>query len=170
MKEIILNLDCTLIDTSDLDDAVRQGVNDINDTWDRCALYPGVEKVLKRIKHNRVPVCVISKDSELFSKSVLSHCGIPYVKLLFYDGKTIESYEKAILEALAFLKIKPEYVLSLCSNTVGIIASNNICIQSVGCSWGMHENNDSLTASANSLASVPGDLIPLFLPEDSDNP
>lgn len=165
MKEIILNLDCTLVDTSDLDDAVRQGVNDINDTWGLCALYPGVEKVLKRIKHNRVPVCVISKDSEIFSKRVLSHCGIPYVKLLFYDGKTIESYENAIKDALAFLKIKPEYALSICSNAVDIIASNNIGIQSVGCLWGMRENNDSLAALATSMASVPGDLNHLFFPE-----
>ncbi len=166
MKEIILNLDHTLVNTTPLDEAFKLGgVSNFITLIDRCNLYEGAKRVLKRIKKNRIPVCVISKFNERYAKSVLAHCEIPYGKLISYDGKTVESYEKALREALAYLRIKPEYAISFCSGTNDVTASNRLGILSVGCTWGIDNSGESPVSAAKSIISEPGQLIPLFFPE-----
>ena len=169
MKEIILNIDHTLIDTTPLDEAFKRGgVSNYLALIDRCNLYEGADRVLKRIKKNRIPVCVISRFNDRYAKSVLTHCEIPYGKLISYDGKTVESYEKALREALAYLRIKPEYAISFCSGTNDVTASNNLGITSVGCTWGIDNSGESPVSAAKSIISEPEQLIPLFFPEPFD--
>lgn len=166
MKEIILNLDHTLIDTTPLDEAFKRGgVSNFITLIDCCNLYEGAKRVVQRIKKNRIPVCVISKFNERYAKSVLAHCNVPYSKLISYDGKTVESYENALREALAYLRIKPEYAISFCSGSNDVTATNNLNIHSVGCTWGIDSNGESLVSSAKSMISEPEQLIPLFFPE-----
>lgn len=169
MKEIILNLDHTLVDTTALDDAFSRGdISEINLAINRCNLYAGSERMLRRIKHNKIPVCVISKVKEIYAAKVLSHCGIPYHKIISYDGESIESYEKAIREAISFLGIMPEYAISICSGHEDVAASNNLGVHSVYCEWSGRDNAESGKTSAKSVASAPGDLTPLFFPEAFD--
>lgn len=169
MKEIILNLDHTLVNTTPLDEAFKRGgVSNFFTLIDRCNLYDGAKRVVKRINHNKIPVCVISKVNERYAKSVLAHCGIPYGKLISYDGKTVESYEKALREALAYLRIKPEYAISFCSGTNDVAASNNLGIYSVGCTWGINNDGESPVSAAKSIISEAEQLIPLFFPEPFD--
>ena len=169
MKEIILNFDHTLINTTPLDEAFKHGgVSNILTLINRCSLYDGANRVLRRIRRNKIPVCVISKVNEHYSKSVLEHCGFPYSKLFFYDGKTVESYEKALREALEYLGIKPEFAISFCSGSIDVAASNKLGIPSVGCTWGIENNGEPLVSSAINVISNPTQLIPLFFPEPFD--
>lgn len=169
MKEIILNLDHTIIDTTALDEAFKHGgISDINGVINRCNPYDGSERMLRRIKHNKIPVCVITKVKDFFADKVLAHCRIPYAKIISYDGKTVESYENALREALQCLGVKPEYVVSFCSGTVDVTASNNLGIHSVCCEWSGREGLESAKASAKSTVSTPGDLTSLFFPEAFD--
>ena len=166
MKEIILNLDHTIVDTTALDEAYRRGgISDINGVINKCNPYQGSERMLKRIRHNRIPVCVITKVKEFFAEKVLKHCRIPYSKIISFDGKTIESYENALREAILFMGIKPEYAVSICCGPIDVSASNNLGIHSVCCEWSGCNGMESAKALAKSTVSTPGDLTPLFFPE-----
>ena len=169
MKEIILNLDHTIIDTTALDEAFKHGgISDINGVINRCNPYDGSERMLRRIKHNKIPVCVITKVKDFYADKVLAHCQIPYAKIISYDGKTVESYENALKEALQCLSVKPEYVVCFCSGVVDVTASNNLGIHSICCEWSGREGLDSAKASAKSTVSAPGELTPFFFPEAFD--
>lgn len=170
MKEIILNLEHTLVNTTALTEAFKRGgVSNFFSLIEQCHLYPGADRVVDRIKHNKIPVCVISRFVGRYSKAVLEHCGIPYGKLLLYDGSTVESYENAIRQALDFLKVKPEYVISLCSGSTDIAASNKVGVLNALCKWGIHENEGSGEIDAMHEVESPEELFPLFFEEAFDD-
>ena len=170
MKEIILNLENTLVNTTALTEAFKRGgVSNFFSLIEQCHLYPGVDRVVNRIKHNKIPVCVISRFVGRYSKAVLEHCGIPYGKLIFFDGNTVESYEKAIREALDSLKVKPEFVLSLCCGSTDIAASNNVGVLNALCKWGIRENERTSVIEAMHEVESPDDLFPLFFEEAFDD-
>lgn len=139
MKQcIIFDLDQTLVDSS-----VAQTYRDRRD-WKTAVslipqftLYAGMNDVFNFIRQNGIKVAVVSTSVSYYVDKVISYFNIPCdYRIAYHDVTRHKPDSECMNKVLEFLNLSSQDVISIGDRDIDIIASQNIGIFSVGCTWG----------------------------------
>lgn len=160
MRNIIFDLDLTLVDTT----IVEQARHERN--WSlayslipQCVLYDGIEHVFEIIRKFKINTAIVSTSPRPYVEKVVQHFNIPVGNIVAYhDVKPIKPHPAPMLKALELLGCSAKNAISFGDRVIDIQASNAAGIESVACFWGTKEKS-ALLKSNYTHAIVKADEI-----------
>ena len=164
MKNVIFDLDLTLVDTT----VVEQARHDRN--WPlayslvpQCSVYEGMEEVFEIIRKHNVKTCIVSTSPSTYVKNVVEHFNIPVGFIIgYHDAHPIKPHPAPMLKALEMLGCDPRNAISFGDRAIDIKSSNAAGVESVACFWGTKEKAELLRSGYNHAIVKPGEIITLI--------
>lgn len=164
MKNIIFDLDLTLVDTT----IVEQARYERN--WQlayslipQCVLYDGIEKVFEIIRKFKIKTSIVSTSPRLYVEKVVQYFQIPVKNIVAYhDAKPIKPHPAPMLKALELLDCSAKDAISFGDRVIDIQASNAADIESVACFWGTKEKSNLLRSGYDHAIIKPSEIITLI--------
>ena len=161
MKNVIFDLDLTLVDTSVLEPFRR------NRDWQgayrnihKCYLYPGVLEVFNFIRQNNINACIVSTAPRPYIEKIVKYFDIPVEYIIgYHDAKPIKPSQVPMLKALDLMGCSNESVVAFGDRGIDIISSKAAYIKSVACTWGTKEMDILLNSAADVVISLPIQMI-----------
>ena len=114
MRNIIFDLDLTLVDTT----VVEQARHERN--WalaysliPQCVLYDGIEHVFEIIRKFKINTAIVSTSPRLYVEKVIQHFNIPVENIVAYhDAKPIKPHPAPMLKALELMGVSAKDTIS----------------------------------------------------------
>ncbi len=164
MKNVIFDLDLTLVDTTIVEKA-REERN-----WylaysliPQCNLYKGIQEVLDIIKENKVKTCIVSTSPRTYVEKIVGYFKLPINCIVAYhDAKSIKPSPAPMLKALELLKCDATNAISFGDRVIDIQSSNAAGIESVACFWGTKEKKQLLRSGYNHAIIRPSEILTLI--------
>lgn len=146
MRNIIFDLDLTLVDTTCLE-SLRHSRN-----WQEAyrripetSIYDGVEAVMDIIRMHNIPCAIVSTSPRPYIEKIVAHYNFPISHIVsFHDAKPIKPHPAQMLRALELLGSSAKKAISFGDRVIDIQASNAAGIESIACFWGTKEKSDLL--------------------------
>lgn len=164
MKNIIFDLDLTLVDSSVAESARSQ--RNWQQTYSlisQFTLYDGLEDVFDTIRSNNIKVCIVSTAPRTYVEKVVLYFKIPCMYVIgYHDAKPIKPHPAPMLKALELMKESENNVISFGDRAIDILASNAARIESVACFWGTKEKNVLLSSGYKHAILSPTEIISLI--------
>lgn len=166
MKNVIFDLDLTLVDSSIAEDERK------NRNWSRVYalipefyIYDGLNEVFRFIRLNTIRVCIVSTAPSSYVRKVVDYFNIPFNFIIGYqDVKPIKPHPAPMLLALQLLESTNDNVVSFGDRVIDLESSFKAGIYSVGCSWGSKEDVSLRNSTfANSIIDYPREMIDFIL-------
>lgn len=164
MKNVIFDLDLTLVDTTCTEAAKREknwklAYNLIPHT----RMYDGVSEVLDYINKNNGKIVIVSSSPRSYIERIVSFYNIPVRYIIgYHDAKPIKPHPAPMLKALEFLGCKAQETISFGDRAIDIQASNAAGIESVACYWGTRELYLLRQSGATHHINQPRDILSLL--------
>lgn len=163
MKNIIFDLDLTLVDSTIAEEARS------NRNWPlvysmipHFTLYPGMETVFQHIRSSGIKVAIVSTAPSAYLQRVVNHFNIPADVIIGYHDAARKPSPAGMFLAIQRMDTSPSNVISFGDRAIDIQASRAAGVQSVACYWGTKEAA-ALTGSAPDLRIMsPKDIIGLL--------
>ena len=163
-KNIIFDLDLTLVDTT----IVEQARHDRN--WSlayslipNCKLYEGIEKIFDVIRKYNIKTVIVSTSPRPYVEKVVDYFNIPiYGIVAYHDAKPIKPHPAPMLKALELLECTAQEAISFGDRIIDIQASNSAGIESVACFWGTKEKSDLLHSGYSHAIVKPEEILTLI--------
>ena len=164
MRDIIFDLDLTLVDTTICEEARHQR------NWQlayslipQCNLYEGMEEIFSIIRKHSIPTCIVSTSPRTYVEKVVSHFNIPVTHIVSYhDAKPIKPHPAQMLKALELMKTTSDKAISFGDRVIDIDASNAANIESVACFWGTKEKSQLLHSAYRHAIKHPSEILTLI--------
>lgn len=164
MRNIIFDLDLTLVDTTCLE-SLRH-----NRSWQeayRCipetSIYEGIEIVMDIIKKHTIPCAIVSTSPRTYVEKIVAHYDFPIQHIVsFHDAKPIKPHPAQMLKALELLGCPAKKAISFGDRVIDIDASNAAGIESVACFWGTKEKSDLLRSEYKHAIIRPKEILTLI--------
>lgn len=164
MRDIIFDLDLTLVDTT----IVEQARHDRN--WQlayslipQCTIYDGLIEVLDIIRKYNINTCIVSTSPRKYVENVVNHFNIPINKIIgYHDAKPIKPHPAPMLKALELLGCEAKNAISFGDRVIDIQASNAAGIESVACFWGTKERSELLCSGYSHAIVKPNEILTLI--------
>lgn len=164
MRNIIFDLDLTLVDTT----IVEQARHERN--WPlayslipQCVLYDGIEHVFEIIRKFKINTAIVSTSPRPYVEKVVQHFNIPVGNIVAYhDAKPIKPHPAPMLKALELLGCSAKNAISFGDRVIDIQASNAAGIESVACFWGTKEKSALLKSDYTHAIIKPDEIITLI--------
>ena len=164
MKNVIFDLDQTLVDTSCLESA-RQSRN-----WSEAyrlipqtKMYEGMEEVLDIIRQNNIKVVVVSTSPRSYVEKIVEHHNIPAQWIVgYHDAQPIKPHPAPMVKALQLMKATADETVSFGDRVIDINASNAAGIESVACTWGTKERSALLPSHYKHIIIQPHVILTLI--------
>lgn len=164
MRNIIFDLDLTLVDTT----VVEQARHERN--WPlayslipQCVLYDGIEHVFEIIRKFKINTAIVSTSPRPYVEKVVQQFNIPVGNIVAYhDAKPIKPHPAPMLKALELLGCPAKNAISFGDRVIDIQASNAAGIESVACFWGTKEKSALLKSSYTHAIIKPDEIITLI--------
>lgn len=142
-KNIIFDLDLTLVDTTPLE-GFRHN-RDWNGAYahmNECRVYDGLEPVFDVIRRYGINTCIVSTSPRPYVERVVSSFNLPINNIVAYhDAKPIKPHPAPMLKALELLGCQSYEAISFGDRAIDIQSSNAASIESVACFWGTKESD-----------------------------
>ena len=164
MKNVIFDLDMTLVDSS-IAESARQQRNwqYVYSLIPRFVLYPGMDKVFDFIRNNGVKVAVVSSSPRPYLERVCRFFNIPSDVILgYHDCGRNKPAPDGMIRALSEIGSSAEHTVSFGDRAVDIQASNAARITSVACLWGSDEASVLVNSYPSLVITSPLQIIDLI--------
>lgn len=164
MKNIIFDLDLTLVDTTCLEDARHtRNWGEAYRLIPQTNLYEGVGAVLDIIRKNNINVAIVSTSPRPYVEKIVNYFKIPTKWIVCYhDAKSIKPHPAQMLMALQLMGVSAKDTISFGDRAIDIVASNAAGIESVACLWGTKERKSLLSSSYNHVIINPQEILTLI--------
>ena len=164
MRNIIFDLDLTLVDTTPLEQA-RADRN-----WQlayskvsECHLYDGIQDVLYMISKHNIPVAIVSTSPSTYVQNVVKHFNIPVNHIIgYHDAKPHKPAPQPMLIALEKLGCSAEQAISFGDRVIDIQSSNAANVESVACFWGTKEKKELIASGYRHAIIHPREILTLI--------
>ena len=164
MRNIIFDLDLTLVDTTCLE-SLRHSRN-----WQEAyrripetSIYDGVEAVMDIIRMHNIPCAIVSTSPRPYIEKIVAHYNFPISHIVsFHDAKPIKPHPAQLLRALELLGSSAKKAISFGDRVIDIQASNAAGIESIACFWGTKEKSDLLRSEYTHAIVRPDEIITLI--------
>lgn len=164
MKNVIFDLDLTLVDTRCLENARharnwREAYSLIPNT----SLYEGIGVVMDIIRKNNINAAIVSTSPRPYVEKIVDYYNIPAKWIVSYhDAKPIKPHPAQMLMALNLMQASAKDTISFGDRAIDIVASNAAGIESVACLWGTQERSALLSSSYNHIIVKPQEILTLI--------
>ncbi len=180
MKQIIFDLDNTLINTFVIDslrnqiklEKDRQKKNilwrQLEEKLYECKPYQHIEELFNHIRENHINSIIVSNTANRIIKRLIDIYNIPVID---YIGRfTLNRFKpivkpdpQPILKAVELLNTHPSNIISVGNESIDTIASNRANITSVHVKWGQQESDETIIHSNPTyIINDPLELIQLI--------
>ena len=164
MRNIIFDLDLTLVDTTCLE-SLRHSRN-----WQEAyrripetSIYDGGEAVMDIIRMHNIPCAIVSTSPRPYIEKIVAHYNFPISHIVsFHDAKPIKPHPAQMLRALELLGSSAKKAISFGDRVIDIQASNAAGIESIACFWGTKEKSDLLRSEYTHAIVRPDEIITLI--------
>jgi HAD superfamily hydrolase (TIGR01509 family) len=164
MRNIIFDLDLTLVDTSCLEE-FRHSKN-----WQEAykhipntSLYEGIPEVLDILKKHNIPTAIVSTSPRPYVEKIVEYYKMPIKHIISYhDAKPIKPHPAQMLRALELMGVSADSVTSFGDREIDIAASNAAGIESVACFWGTKEKQKLLHSGYRHAIVKPIEILTLI--------
>ena len=164
MRNIIFDLDLTLVDTT----VVEQARHERN--WalaysliPQCVLYDGIEHVFEIIRKFKINTAIVSTSPRLYVEKVIQHFNIPVENIVAYhDAKPIKPHPAPMLKALELMGVSAKDTISFGDRVIDIQSSNSAGIECVACFWGTKEKGELLRSGYSHAIVRPEEILTLI--------
>ena len=164
MKNIIFDLDLTLVDTSCLEE-YRHSRNwtKAYDTIPQTKLYDGIREVLDIIRKYNIKASIVSTSPRPYIEKLVAFHNMPIQYIVSYhDAKPIKPHPAQMLKALELMNSSAKDCISFGDRVIDIEASNAAGIESVACFWGTKEKNELLRSGYSHAIIRPNEMLTLI--------
>lgn len=164
MKNIIFDLDLTLVDTSVCEEARHHRAwAEAYSLIPQCTLYDGIETVFDIIRKHDIKACIVSTSPKPYIEKVVQHFNIPVSYIVgYHDAKPTKPHPAPMLKALELLCCNARNAISFGDRVIDIQSSNSAGIESVACFWGTKEKGDLLRSDYSHAIIRPEEIITLI--------
>lgn len=161
MKQVIFDLDLTLVDTTVLEPFRHS--RDWQGAYaniPRCRLYDGIQEVSSFIRANGIRTCIVSTAPRPYLERLVRHFDIPADCIVgYHDAKPIKPAPAPMLAALRLLGCSPSEAVSFGDRAMDIQSSKEAGIKAVGCLWGTKEAALLRQSAPDAFISSPSEII-----------
>lgn len=164
MKNIIFDLDLTLIDTTVLEPLRharqwQEAYRRIPET----IMYEGISQVLEIIRKNNIKAAIVSTSPRPYVEKLAEYYNLPIQHIVSYhDAKPIKPHPASMLKALELMGVKAKETVSFGDRVIDIQASNAAGIESVACFWGTKERSELLRSGYSHAIIKPEEILTLI--------
>lgn len=164
MKNIIFDLDLTLVDTTCLETARHtRNWGEAYRLIPKTNLYEGISAVLDIVKKNNINTAIVSTSPRSYVEKIVAHYKIPASWIVSYhDAKPIKPHPAQMLMALQLMQVSAKDTISFGDRAIDIAASNAAGIESVACLWGTKERATLLSSPYNHIIVKPYEILTLI--------
>lgn len=164
MKNIIFDLDLTLVDTTCLEQFRH------NRQWQEAyanipstSMYDGIANVLGIIRKYQIKTAIVSTSPRPYVEKIVSYYNIPAQYIVSYhDAKPIKPNPAQMLKALELMGVQAKGTISFGDRVIDIQASNAAGIESVACFWGTKEKSELLRSDYSHAIVKPEEILTLI--------
>ena len=164
MRNVIFDLDLTLVDTTNLE-SYRHSHNwleayrHISET----SMYNGISEVLEIIRMHKIKMAIVSTSPRTYVEKIVNYYNIPAnVVVSYHDAKPIKPHPAQMLKALQLLGVSADKTTSFGDRVIDIQASNAAGIESVACFWGTKEKAELLHSEYSHAIINPSEILTLI--------
>lgn len=164
MKNIIFDLDLTLVDTTVCEQARHErNWQLVYSLIPQCTMYEGIENVLSIIRKFNIKTCIVSTSPRTYIEKLVAQFNIPCQWIVSYhDAKPIKPHPAQMLKALELMGVDAKTVVSFGDRVIDIQASNAAGIESVACFWGTKEKSELLKSGYSHAIINPSEILTLI--------
>lgn len=164
MKNIIFDLDLTLVDTTICEPSRHER------NWQqayalipKCTLYEGIDEVFAIIRKFGIKSCIVSTSPRPYVERLVAQFNIPVKWIVSYhDAKPIKPHPASMLKALELMQCSAKETISFGDRVIDIQVSNAAGIESVACFWGTKEKRELLHSGYSHAIVKPEEIITLI--------
>lgn len=164
MRNVIFDLDLTLVDTSCLE-GFRHSRNwpEAYSHIPETTMYPGIAEVLDIIRNHSIKMAIVSTSPRSYVEKIVEFYNIPAQAIVSYhDAKPIKPHPAQMLKALELLGVTAITTTSFGDRVIDIKASNSAGIESVACFWGTKEKLELLHSGYTHAIIKPEEILTLI--------
>lgn len=161
MKNIIFDLDLTLVDTSILESyRKKRDWYSAYSNIHKCHLYDGIEQVIDYIRLNDLCVCIVSTSPRPYVERIVSHFNIAADYIVgYHDAKPIKPAPEPMYKALQLMGCSASQVVSFGDRAIDIQSSRAAGIEAIACTWGTKEEYALRMSNPDRIISIPTQII-----------
>ena len=164
MKNVIFDLDMTLVDSSIAESARKQR------NWPLVysmipsfTLYSGMGEVFDFIRNNNIRVAIVSTSPRPYVERVCRYFNIPTNAIMgYHDCGRIKPAPDGMFRALNEIGSLPQDTVSFGDRAIDIQASNAAGVKSVACLWGTSERFALASSNPSETILSPNEIITLI--------
>lgn len=164
MRNIIFDLDLTLVDTTCLEEHRnlrnwQQAYKMIPET----ALYDGIQGIFDVIHKFNIKTTIVSTSPRPYIERIVKHYNIPADYIVSYhDAKPIKPHPAPMLKALELMNVSAKDTISFGDRVIDIQSSNAAGIESVACFWGTKEKAELIKSDYIHAIIKPEEILTLI--------
>lgn len=164
MKNIIFDLDLTLVDTTICEPSRHErNWQKAYNLISQCKLYEGIEEVFVIIRKFGIKACIVSTSPRPYIERLVAQFNIPVKWIVSYhDAQPIKPHPAPMLKALELMQCSAKETISFGDRVIDIQASNAANIESVACFWGTKEKSELLRSGYSHAIVKPEEIITLI--------
>lgn len=160
---IIFDLDQTLVDSSIAYKARKnRNWSEVYSLINQFNSYEGIDEIIKLLKKNNIPMCVVTSSPESYCKKVLSKFGWSFMeKVCYHDTHKHKPNPEPILKGIEKLNCNKKDILSVGDDYNDIKAANASGVVSILSTWG--RNCDIVEQGADYVCNTVEDLKKIII-------
>ena len=164
MKNVIFDLDMTLVDSSIAEYARKQrNWQLVYSMIPSFSLYSGMGEVFDFIRNNNIRVAIVSTSPRPYVERVCRYFYIPTNAILgYHDCGRIKPAPDGMIRALKEIGSLPQDTVSFGDRAIDIQASNAAGVKSVACLWGTSERFALASSNPSETILSPNEIITLI--------
>ena len=164
MKNVIFDLDMTLVDSSIAESARKQrNWQLVYSMIPSFSLYSGMGEVFDFIRNNNIRVAIVSTSPRPYVERVCRYFYIPTNAILgYHDCGRIKPAPDGMIRALKEIGSLPQDTVSFGDRAIDIQASNAAGVKSVACLWGTSERFALASSKPSETILSPNEIITLI--------
>lgn len=164
MRNIIFDLDLTLVDTTICESARHErNWQEAYSLIPKCTLYDGIADVFAIICKFNIKTCIVSTSPRPYVEKLVEQFRIPAKWIVSYhDAKPIKPNPVQMLKALEVMGVDAKSTISFGDRAIDIQASNAAEIESVACFWGTKEKGELLKSGYSHAIVKPSEILTLI--------
>lgn len=160
MKNIIFDLDLTLVDSSIAEVArSRRDWQLVYSLIPRFLLYPGMEDVFQYIRANGIKVAIVSTAPSAYVQKVVNYFKIPVNVIVGYHDALRKPSPDGMFLAIQRMSTTASNTISFGDRAIDIQASRAAGIRSVACLWGTKEHDALILSNPEITISSPEEIL-----------
>lgn len=164
MKNVIFDLDMTLVDSSIAESARKQrNWQLVYSMIPSFSLYSGLGEVFDFIRNNNIRVAIVSTSPRPYVERICRYFNIPTNAILgYHDCGRIKPAPDGMIRALKEIGSLPQDTVSFGDRAIDIQASNAAGVKSVACLWGTSERFALASSNPSETILSPNEIITLI--------